>query len=219
MEIVKFGNANLPSVQTLAIQLRGLTDAAGGGGGGAVILKMDKTGHWVFGADQTEVEKEAKWAVNPYSFIHGWIAWGDGAVLGEKMVGVAEPVPAQGEAPGGASRGWERQVGFSLVCTSGEDKGLEARFSATSVGGKKAVTELATELARHVDTDPQSPVPVIGLSSDFYMHKSYGRIFTPVFSIHGWAALSGVMGTEPDDDEFEEEDEPAPVAPARKTRR
>jgi hypothetical protein len=87
------------------------------------------------------------------------------------------------------------------------------------VGGKKAVTELATELARHVDTDPQSPVPVVGLSSDFYMHKSYGRIFTPVFSIHGWAALSGVMGTEPDDDEFEEEDEPAPVAPARKTRR
>jgi hypothetical protein len=51
------------------------------------------------------------------------------------------------------------------------------------------------------------------------MHKSYGRIFTPVFSIHGWAALSGVMGAEPDDDEFEEEDEPAPVAPARKTRR
>jgi hypothetical protein len=215
-DIVKFGNANLPSVQTLAIQLRGLTEASNGGGGGAVILKMDKTGHWVFGADQTEVERDAKWAVNPYSFIHGWIAWGDGAVLGEKMVGVAEPVPPQGEAPFGAARGWERQVGFSLVCTSGEDKGLEARFSATSVGGKKAVTELAVELARHVDSDPQSPVPVVGLSSDFYMHKSYGRIFTPVFTIHGWAALSGVAGSE---EEYEEEDEPAPVAPARKTRR
>jgi hypothetical protein len=215
-DIVKFGNANLPSVQTLAIQLRGLTEASGGGGGGAVILKMDKTGHWVFGADQTEAEKDAKWAVNPYSFIHGWIAWGDGAVLGEKMVGVAEPVPQLGDAPFGASRGWERQVGFSLVCTSGEDKGLEARFSATSVGGKKAVTELAVELARHVDSDPQSPVPVVGLSSDFYMHKSYGRIFTPVFTIHGWAALSGVAGSE---EEYEEEDEPAPVAPARKTRR
>ena len=215
-DIVKFGNANLPSVQTLAIQLRGLTEASNGGSGGAVILKMDKTGHWVFGADQTEVEKDAKWAVNPYSFIHGWIAWGDGAVLGEKMVGVAEPVPQQGEAPFGAARGWERQVGFSLVCTSGEDKGLEARFSATSVGGKKAVTELAVELARHVDTDPQSPVPVVGLSSDYYMHKSYGRIFTPVFTIHGWAALSGAVAAE---EEYEEEDEPAPVAPARKTRR
>jgi hypothetical protein len=216
MEIVKFGNANLPSVQTLASQLRGLTEASNGGGGGAVILKMDKTGHWVFGADQTEAEKDAKWAVNCYSFIHGWIAWGDGAVLGEKMVGVAEPVPQQGEPPFGAARGWERQVGFSLVCISGEDKGLEARFSATSVGGKKAVTELAIELARHVDADPQSPVPVVGLSSDFYMHKSYGRIFTPVFTIHGWAALSGVAGSE---EEYEEEDEPAPVAPARKTRR
>lgn len=218
MEIVKFGNANLPSVQTLATQLRALTNAAASAGGGAVILKMDKTGHWVFGADQTEVEKEAKWAVNPYSFIHGWIAWGDGQVLGEKMVGVAEPLPAQGEAPGGASRGWERQVGFSLVCISGEDMGLEARFSATSVGGKTAVTELATELARHVDSDPGSPVPVVGLSSAFYMHKSYGRIFTPVFTICSWAALSGVMASEPDD-EYVEEDEPAPVAPVRKTRR
>ena len=212
MEIVKFGNANLPSVQTLATQLRGLTEASNGGGGGAVILKMDKTGHWVFGADQTEVERDSLWAVNPYSFIHGWIAWGDGAVLGEKMVNVSEPPPLLGDAPFGASRGWERQVGFSLVCTSGEDKGLEARFSATSVGGKKAVTELAIELARRVDADPEHPVPVVSLGRDFYTHKSYGRIFTPIFAVRSWAALSGAMSDEPVEASASE-------APARKTRR
>jgi len=49
-----FGSANLPSAASLADSLRsiktGVSDA-----GVNVILKMDKTGHWVFGADQTEV--------------------------------------------------------------------------------------------------------------------------------------------------------------------
>ena len=40
----------------------------------------------VFGADQTEVEDDATWAINPYSFIHGFIAWGDGEVLAEGRV-------------------------------------------------------------------------------------------------------------------------------------
>jgi hypothetical protein len=37
---------------------------------------MDKTGHWVFGIDQTEIEDDSTWAVNPFSFVHGYIAWG-----------------------------------------------------------------------------------------------------------------------------------------------
>jgi len=53
--IVKFGNANLPTAASLAESLRKLdTDA----GVGSVILKMDKTGHWVYGADQTEIDKD-----------------------------------------------------------------------------------------------------------------------------------------------------------------
>ena len=51
--IVKFGNANLPTAASLAESLRKLdTDASVG----SVILKMDKTGHWVYGADQTEID-------------------------------------------------------------------------------------------------------------------------------------------------------------------
>jgi hypothetical protein len=67
--------------------------ATAGGNVGAVILKMDKTGHWCFGSDQTEIETDSTWAVNPYSFVHGFIAWGDGAVLGEKLVPITQPLP------------------------------------------------------------------------------------------------------------------------------
>ena len=119
-----FSNANLPSVQSLSSSLRAINTGAGGDGG-AALLKMDKTGHWVFGADQTEVEADATWAINPFSFVHGFIAWGDGEVLGEVMALVTQPLPATDPAPAAAKRGWEMQVGMSMRCMSGEDEGLD----------------------------------------------------------------------------------------------
>ena len=188
-EVAKFGNANLPSVQSLAQSLRSLD--TGVGLGNTVILKMDKTGHWVFGADQTEVEDDSTWAVNPFSFTHGFIAWGDGDVLGEKMVPVSHPLPELEPAPAGSKRGWETQVGMSLQCMSGEDKGMEARFTTTSVGGKRSVQTLAVALADQVDKDQTKPVPVVRLKKEHYQHKSYGRIFTPVFEVVEWLTLEG----------------------------
>ena len=186
-EVTKFGGSNLPSVASLSSALRSLESAAGPGN--MVILKMDKTGHWVFGADQTEVEDDSLWAVNPFSFVHGYIAWGDGEVLAEKMVSVAEPLPELDPAPGGAKRGWEMQIGMTLACTNGEDEGMQARYSVTSVGGKRAVQALAVAIAEQVDKDQAKPVPVIRLKKEHYQHKSYGRIFTPVFDIVKWVGM------------------------------
>lgn len=196
-----FSLVNLPSVTTLSTALRALEQDVPAAG--VAILKMDKTGHWVFGADQTEVEDDATWAINPFSFVHGFIAWGDGEVLGEKMVSVSSPLPELEVAPPNAKRGWETQVGMSLKCLSGEDKGLEARFSTTSVGGKRAVQALAVAIATQVDTDQTKPVPVITLGKEHYQHKSYGRIFTPIFDIKEWASMDGSVA------EAEAEEAPA----------
>ncbi|CAB5187218.1 hypothetical protein UFOVP161_20 [uncultured Caudovirales phage] len=179
--LVAFAGANLPAVASLSTALRSI--ASDVGPTGSVIIKMDKTGHWVFGADQTEVEDDSLWAVNPFSFVHGFIAWGDGEVLGEKMVPVAEPLPEVGPAPSAAKRGWETQVGMSLKCIKGEDVGMEARYNVTSVGGKRAVQELAVAIATQVDADQTKPVPVVRLKKEHYQHKSYGRIYTPIFDI------------------------------------
>ena len=186
---MSFALANLPPVTSLSTALRALE--AETGPAGVVILKMDKTGHWVFGADQTEVEPDATWAINPFSFIHGFIAWGDGEVLGEKMVSVSQPLPEMEAAPAGAKRGWETQVGMSLKCLSGEDKDMEARFSSTSVGGKRAVQTLAVAIANQVEADQTKPVPVVRLKKDHYSHKSYGKIYTPVFEIVEWVGMDG----------------------------
>jgi hypothetical protein len=187
--LATFSSANLPAVSTLSTALRALEQGAGTSG--VVILKMDKTGHWVFGADQTEVEDDSTWAVNPFSFVHGFIAWGDGEVLGEKMTSVQHPLPELDVAPPGAKRGWETQIGMSLKCLNGEDKDMEARFTTTSVGGKKAVQALGVAIATQVEKDQSKPVAIVRLKKDHYVHKSYGRIYTPVFEIVDWASMDG----------------------------
>ena len=187
--LVAFSQANLPSVASLSTALRTLEKDVGPSG--IVILKMDKTGHWVFGADQTEIEDGSTWAVNPFSFVHGYIAWGDGEVLAEKMVSVSEPLPNIDVAPPGAKKGWETQVGMSLKCLTGDDQGMEARYTTTSVGGKRSVQTLALAITAQVEKDQSKPVPVVRLKKDHYTHKSYGKIFTPVFEVVEWASMDG----------------------------
>ena len=195
MNIVTFAGSNLPAVASLATSLRKLESAAGPAG--IVILKMDRTGHWVFGADQTEVEDGSHWAINPFSFVHGFIARGDGEVLGEKMASVSDPLPELDAAPPGAKKGWETQVGMSLKCVSGEDAGMEARFTTTSVGGKRAVQELAVAIAAQVEKDQNAPVPIVTLGNEHYQHKSYGRIYTPAFGVKEWVSLTAEAAPAP----------------------
>ena len=205
-EVSMFSKAGLPAVASLTDALRSIqTDV---GPGGVAILKMDKTGHWVFGADQTEVQEGSTWAINPFSFVHGFIAWGEGEVLGEKMVPVSTPLPEMEAAPPGAKRGWETQVGMSLKCLDGDDAGLECRFSTTSVGGKRAVSALAVAIATQVEAEQTKPVAVVRLKKEHYQHKSYGRIFTPVFEVVKWIGMDGADASEP---ELPLEEAPAPA--------
>jgi hypothetical protein len=210
--LIAFKQAGLPAVSSLSSALRVAAQSAAPAGG-TVILKMDRTGHWVFGADQDEVEPGSKWAVNPYSFVHGYIAWGDGQVLGEKMAAMTEPLPEVEAAPPGASKGWEMQIGFSLKCLSGEDAGMEARYTATSVGGKRSVQELALAVAEQADKDSTKIVAVVTLGKDHYQHKSYGRIYTPVFDVVEWVGMNG-----PEAQADEPQAEPAEPAPTRRRR-
>ena len=187
--LVTFKNANLPAVADLSSALK--ANLANVADVGTVIIKMDKTGHWVFGSDQTEVQDGSEWAINPFSFVHGYIAWGASEVLGEKMVSITEPLPELDVSPPGAKRGWEPQVGMSVKCLDGEDAGVEARYTVTSVGGKCAMHQLAMKVADQVEKNQDAPVAVVKLGSEYYQHKSYGRVYTPVFDVIEWISLDG----------------------------
>lgn len=207
-----FSNAGLPAVQSLSTALRSV--AADVSNIGSTIIKMDKFGSWVFGAEQTEVEDNSTWAVNPFSLVHGYIAWGEGEVLGEKMVSITALLPELDSPPPGAKKGWETQVGFSVKCLNGEDTGLEARYSATSMGGKRAIQALCFAIDGQIKIDPSKPVPVVRLKNDHYTHKQYGKVYTPMFEVVSWIGMDGeapepAAAAEPE----------APPAPAGRRRR
>lgn len=206
--LVKFASAGLPAVQSLSTALRAISSEVEMG---VVLIKMDRTGTWVYGADQTEAEDDSTWAVNPFSFVHGWIAWGEGEVLAEVVASITQPIPEVDEAPAAAKKGWEKVVGMQMQCLTGQDEGLAVRFTTTSVGGKRAVQTLASEIAAQVDKDPSKPVPVVRLKKEHYQHKTYGKIYTPMFAVQSWTDMDGDTA-----EEAAPEAKAAPEAPRRR---
>jgi hypothetical protein len=68
---------------------------------------------------------------------------------------------------------------------------MEARYTTTSVGGKRSVQTLAVALAEQVEKDQAKPVAIVKLKKDHYAHKSYGKIYTPVFEVQEWVSMDG----------------------------
>jgi hypothetical protein len=46
-------------------------------------------------------------------------------------------------------------------------------------------------LAEQVDKDQAKPVAIVRLRKDHYAHKSYGKIYTPVFEVVEWVSMDG----------------------------
>jgi len=64
-------------------------------------------------------------------------------------------------------------------------------------------------LAEQVEKDQSKPVAIVRLKKDHYSHKSYGKIYTPVFEVIEWISMDG----EP---EAPKAEEPAPAAGRRR---
>ena len=188
-----FENAKLATPEALISALDHLKEDYSQGGG-AAIMKYDKSGRWSYGVDQITPEDGSRWAINVFSFTHGFIAWGGdktpsaAKLLGEVMVPMTSPKPDPGEVHEHATQGWQAQLGFSMKCISGEDSGLEARFSTLSKGGVRAVAELIGKISEQTAKDPSKPIPVVELGTSNYPHKNptYGRVWVPVFKVVDW---------------------------------
>lgn len=173
------------------------------------FIRMDKTGQWVYGADEIPVQDGAQWAINPQSFMEGYIAWGEGEVHGEEMAPmIGAPVIAADLPVTAAKRGWEKQMGFQLACLTGEDAGVQVVFKSSSKGGIKSIRDMIKTVVEQINIDPTAVVPLVILKSDNYKHKTYGKIFTPVFDIQKWRGM--------DDTEVEVEAEAGGADPRRR---
>jgi len=181
-EIVKFDPAKFAAT-VLDNMKRAATTRVG-------FLKMDKTGAWSYGTDETAVGEDDHVFINPNGFVHGWQCWADtdlagvqSELLGDVIAGMDQPLPDRpGKVPENG-RPWGEVRGMSVLLA-----GEKLVYSTTSVGGLNAFAGLAEEYLAQFHKDPEKMIAEVSLSSDSYKHKNktYGRIYTPVFTVVKW---------------------------------
>ena len=171
-------------------------------GGGKLLLRMLKSGEWVYGPSDEEVDKGSRWVVNLMTLSHGWCCWVEtGAnakneLRGEVMASMSEPKPPRPQPI--ADTEFSEQRSFELKALDGGDQGVEVLYKSGSIGGMRAIDGLLAEIQRRLAEDPHHAFPVLELDHDSYNHTKWGRIFTPVLEVVGWADINGRLVGEPE---------------------
>jgi hypothetical protein len=216
-ELVKFKGASLPSgglSNSLRSAILRTKDVVGVTGNTPFLRLMKGNGYWVYGAQNTEVEENSLWAVNPTSFVVGYIAWKAGRPVGKKMRSISDKPVTVDELPDVGAE-WDVNVGFDLQCVYGEDEGTVVTYTANSYGGKKAYNDILSALYKQAELNDGNIVPVVELKSDSYTHSEFGKIHNPVFEIKKWIGFQGEeVPAEPSTNGSQDEDEPASTKPA-----
>jgi hypothetical protein len=167
--------------------------------GGFDLLRMLKSGEWVFGQSDEPVQEGSRWVVNILSIRHGWCCWiegeGNGAnkLAGEELVPISDPKPPRPLPIEG--KPFVELRTFVLACLDGDDVGHNVLYKVQSLGGMKAIDGLLQDIQRQLAIDPKHSCPILRLGNSYYEHKKWGRVYTPVLDRVGWADLNGKEGT------------------------
>jgi hypothetical protein len=195
-----FGGHQLPDRAKLSETLANFS-AAKNSLMGKALLRLTKTGVWVFGADNESLKNGTRLVGNPSSLQAGYVAWWMGKIEGEKMQSISSgpvdpttlgPVNSGGVPPGKtqtSGKGWENQASIDLITQA--DVPLCLMYKTSSLGGMKTLLTLAGEIAYGMSENPARVYPVIELDTDSYIHKEFGEVHTPVMSIVGWLDAEG----------------------------
>jgi hypothetical protein len=170
-------------------------------------LKLDKTGTWLYGADEIEVEPSSRWAINPQTMATGFAAWDDTEKVGEEMAPLTSDTPIIRTNLPDVVAQWSPQTAMQLKCVDGEDEGTEVLYSTTSKGGTKAFKVMVAAITAKIESGSAEMIPIVELEHEHYKHKKYGKIFTPVLKVVDWMGLDALPEPEKDTPEPEPEAE------------
>jgi len=163
---------------------------------GKIFMKFTK-GEWLVGREEAEPDAKSLWALNPFSATRGYICWGEGAPIDERMASLTAPPVDPSTLPShtDSDRGWEVQMGVELVCVEGDMAGTTVAFGSSSRGGLQAIQKLLTSLMKQAESGGDDIVPVMTLGSDSYKHPKFGRVYTPEMEIKEWCTLEDTLET------------------------
>lgn len=203
--VKSFGSVD--AVRKYSGALRAATRGISAGNDRDILKIDDRNGDWTFGQDNTYVERDDLWAVNPLTIKHGYIAFDGGRDIAETKDGdraemlfsVTQELPEYDDLPeldirskkGRDETKWKFQMAVELVCVEGPNKGAEVVYKPGSMGGLRAVRMIAEEIARRFDDeDADTHVPVVELDSRSYHNKRYNKeVYNPLMHIIEWAGL------------------------------
>jgi hypothetical protein len=74
------------------------------------------------------------------------------------------------------------------------DRYCRFAFSASSDGGRKAIATLALTASKRQD----KALPIVKLETSSYMHRQFGKVWTPVFTIVGWESAPPALPERPE---------------------
>ena len=237
------GNTLPASLAGIAGIAQSVAAVGGAGEAGVAFMAFRKTGEWEYGLEDIEADPNGTWLVNPGGILHGWVAWPEnrgGGPAGEVLVPTSQPLPSMADLPD-VGCDWGKVVSIPMAALTGEDADddVQVVFKTGSKGGLKAYAQLMTAfIARYneLDLDERQDVyPIVHLGESSYKHPKYGKIFTPVFEVAGWADVDGeefappkkarkkkaakAAAPAPEPEEQEQEEAPKPTRRRRKAAR
>lgn len=193
-------------------------------------LRMEKDGGWVFGPDNIRVGPADRVVVSPLTLEHGYTCWTrhdkqKNEKLGEQMVRFDQPKPILASLPRHDPWTWQECLAIQMKFNKGPNVGEQVLYNTTSYGGMEELGKLIKVIQARVEAGRADVFPVITLGHDSYLHKQYGKTYTPVFTIVGWVDMNGDKGPDdepvdsgPDDGAIERAAEAAQTPAAQATR-
>jgi len=178
------------TMQDLKSAMRRTQEFAATASSGGTYIKMDKGGQWSVGADNDEVEATSEWAINPAAFFTGYAAFdAQGQKHGEQTSTLTQPPVSAASLPN-VPAPWKPLIGTTVKCLKGEDKGLAAIVSQSSMNGMKSLGNVLNEVMKKIDANDENCVPVVTLGHSKYRHTKYGMIYSADFTIVRWISAT-----------------------------
>jgi hypothetical protein len=164
-----------------------------------LLFKSRSNGAYMFGQRKTVPEPGSRWAVNPTTFMWGFVSFGaNNKRAGEHLVPVGQPKPDITKLPD-TGFPWQEEMAVNMKCLDGADAGVEVVFKATTDGALTAVNELVDKVRNQIESEQRNGktvhdgeiVPIVLLENDSYPHKEHGKTYIPILTIVDWMPLSG----------------------------
>jgi hypothetical protein len=185
----------LASLAALSTALNKVDIGAIAGRSGLPLMQFksrENNGTWSFGQRRTVPENGSRWAINPLTYMWGYVGFDESRRAHERLVPVSHPKPEIADLPDLGFK-WQEQMAVNMKCLDGADAGTDVVFKSATDGGVKAIAgSLAAVRDRLNGGEHDGKVsPIALLEKDWYPHPERGRTWFPLITIVEWMALSG----------------------------